>query len=75
MAGKPEVINYMASEKNFSGIVINQRLNTAGLLDDFYKAANRKDRSTMVALLISIELEVSKAEEAADIILNDRAFS
>lgn len=65
----------MANEKNFSGIVINQRLSSAGLLDDFYRAANKKDRDTMVALLISIELEASQAEEAADIILNNRAFS
>jgi len=65
----------MASEKNFSGIIMNQRLSSAGLLDAFYKAANKKDKNTMIDLLMSIEFERSEAEEAADIILNNPAFS
>lgn len=54
---------------------MNQRLSSAGLLDAFYKAANKKDKNTMIDLLMSIEFERSEAEEAADIILNNPAFS
>jgi hypothetical protein len=64
----------MATEKNISGIAMNERLNDAGLLDDFYQAANKKDRNTMIDLLVSIEIERSQAEETADAILNNRAF-
>lgn len=54
---------------------MNQRLSNAGLLDDFYRAANKKDRTTMVAILESVELEGAEAEEAADIILKNPAFT
>jgi hypothetical protein len=65
----------MASEKNISGIAMNERLNDAGLLDDFYKAANKKDRNKMIALLMSVGLERSQAEETSDTILNNPAFN
>lgn len=66
---------HMTSEKNYSGMSVNERLYDAGLLDDFFKAANKKDRNEMVALLVSIELERSQAEKAADTVLNNQAFS
>lgn len=53
---------------------MNERLNNAGLLDDFFKAANKKDRERMVALLVSIELERSQAEEFTESILSNPAF-
>ncbi|MDX5151114.1 MAG: hypothetical protein R3188_01440 [Acidiferrobacterales bacterium] len=65
----------MTSEKKYSGIKVNERLYDAGLLDDFFKAANKKDRNEMIALLMSVELERSQAEETADTILKNRAFS
>jgi hypothetical protein len=65
----------MASEKNYSGITVNERLYDAGLLDDFFKAANKKDRNKMIALLMLIELERSQAEETTDTILKNKAFS
>lgn len=65
----------MANEKNYSGITLNERLYDAGLLDDFFKAATRKDRDEMVALLMSIELEKPEAEKTADAVLKNRAFS
>jgi len=54
---------------------MNQQLSNAGLLDDFYRAANKKDRNTMIDILMSIELERPEAEQAADIILQNPAFS
>jgi len=54
---------------------MNQQLSNAGLLDDFYRAANKKDRNTMIAILVSVELEQTEAEDAADTILNNPAFS
>jgi len=65
----------MTSKKIFSGIIMNQQLSNAGLLDDFYRAANKKDRNTMIAILVSVELEQTEAEDAADTILNNPAFS
>jgi len=65
----------MTSEKNASGVAVNSRLYDAGLLDDFYKAANRKDKNAMIALLILVEIEPSEAEKTADTVLQSPAFS
>jgi len=70
-----QIIFIMASESKLSGIAVNARLNDAGLLDDFYRAANKKDRGEMIALLISIELDQSQAEETIDTILGNPAFN
>lgn len=64
----------MASEKKYSGMTVNERLYEAGLLDDFYRAANRKDKNEMVTLLMSVELERPQAEETTDTILKNPAF-
>lgn len=64
----------MTSEKNYSVMTVNNRLYDAGLLDDFYKAATKKDRNEMIALLMSVELDKSQAEETTDTILNNPAF-
>lgn len=65
----------MTNEKNNSGIKVNERLYEAGLLDDFFKAANKKDRDKMISILMSIELDRSQAEETADTTLKNWAFS
>lgn len=65
----------MASEKNFSGIAVNERLYDAGLLEEFFNAANKKDRYGMISVLMLIELERSEAEKTADTILKSHAFS
>ena len=65
----------MTSEKNYSDMTVNERLYEAGLLDDFYKAANRKDKNEMMAILMSVELDSARAEETAGTILNNMAFS
>jgi len=71
----PNHIKTMTNEKNYSGIAVNERLYEAGLLDDFFKAANKKDRDKMIALLRVIELDKSQAEEFADATLKNWAFS
>ena len=63
----------MTSNK-YSGMTVNERLYAAGLLDNFFNIANRKDRNEMVALLMSVELDRSEAEKTADTILNSPAF-
>lgn len=59
----------MSNEKNHSDKTVNERLYDARLLDDFYRAANKKDRNEMNAILMSVELDRSRAEETADTIL------
>jgi len=65
----------MTNEKNYSVMVVNERLYEADLLDDFYRAATKKDRNEMIVLLMAIELDRSQAEETADTILNNAAFN
>lgn len=59
----------MTSKKNYSGIAVNQRLSEAGLLTEFFNAANKKDRDDMISILLSIEYEQAQAEEVSDAIL------
>ena len=54
---------------------MNERLYDAGFLDDFFKAANKKDRDKMIDILMSIELDRSQAEDFADTTLKNWAFS
>lgn len=65
----------MASEKNDSGMTVNERLYAAGLLDAFYRAANKRDKGEMIALLMSVDFERPQAEEAAESIINNPAFT
>jgi|GEM_PF-3251130 hypothetical protein len=55
-------------------MALNAQLYDAGLLDDFYKAASRKDRTEMISLLISIEINMAEAEKTADAVLESPAF-
>ena len=65
----------MTNEKNKSDMTVNERLYEAQLLDDFYIAASKKDKAGMITLLMSVELDESEAEETADSILNNQAFT
>lgn len=56
-------------------MTVNERLYAAGLLDAFYRAANRRDKNEMISLLMSVDLEKPQAEEAADSIINNPAFT
>lgn len=64
----------MTSKKKYSGMTVNERLYEAGLLDNFFNIANKKDRNEMVALLMSVELDRAEAEKTADTILKSPAF-
>lgn len=55
-------------------MALNAQLYDAGLLDDFYKAASRKDRNEMIAILISVEIDGAEAEKTADMVLESPAF-
>jgi hypothetical protein len=65
----------MTSDNNNSGMTVNERLYAAGLLDAFYRAANKRDKDEMISLLMSVDLEKPQAEEAADSIINNPAFT
>jgi len=68
----PDHLNTMTSEKNYTGIELNGRLYDAGLLDAFFKAANKKDRNEMIAVLMLIEFERPEAEKTVDTILKNQ---
>jgi len=55
-------------------MTVNERLYHAGLLDQFDKAALKKDRNEMIDLLMTVELVKSQAEETANAILENPAF-
>lgn len=65
----------MTGEKNDSVMAVNKRLYDVGLLDKFYRAATMKDRDKMIVLLMSVELDRTRAEATADNLLKDQAFS
>ncbi|WP_277784890.1 hypothetical protein [Caulobacter segnis] len=52
---------------DLSGMTVNERLFTCGLIDAFDQAAKRRDRESMVALLSEVEV----GSETADTILRD----
>jgi hypothetical protein len=65
----------MTSDNNNSGMTVNERLYAADLLDAFYRAANKRDRYEMIALLMSVDFEKTQAEQTADDIINNPAFT
>ena len=54
---------------------MNERLYSAGLLDEFFIAANKKDRNGLITVLMLIEFERPEAEKTADAILESHTFS
>lgn len=56
---------------SLSGMTINERLSTLGLVDEFDLAARRRERSVMVDLLRKAQLTESDAISCADTILSD----
>jgi hypothetical protein len=71
----PKKIITMTSDNNNSGMTVNERLYAADLLDAFYRAANKRDRYEMIALLMSVDFEKTQAEQTADDIINNPAFT
>ena len=63
-----------ADADRFAGMTVNERLFSAGTLDQFDAAARRRDRITMIALLRSVALTEIEAAKTTDMILADPAF-
>jgi hypothetical protein len=54
-----------------SGMTVNERLYTLGLLDEFSAAARRRDRHVMIELLTKAQLSATDSTGCADAILNN----
>jgi hypothetical protein len=57
----------------YCGMTTNERLFSAGLLDEFDAAAIARDREKMVALLLATDVLSPTAEHIADVILGNPA--
>lgn len=53
----------------YGGMTVNERLFTAGTLEQFDVAIRLGDRATMVILLIAVEIDFAEAEKIADTVL------
>jgi hypothetical protein len=62
-------------QDNDTGKTVNERLHAAGLMEAFFRAANKKDRDEMISILESIDLDRTQAEATADSIINNPAFT
>lgn len=57
-------------------MTVNERLFTAGTIEQFDSAARQRDRAAMIALLLAVELDEQQAAQTADtILLNPRQYS
>jgi len=65
----------MADNSSNSDMKVNNLLYEADLLDDFFRAANKKDREEMIGILMSVDLERPEAEKTVDKIMANHAFS
>jgi len=64
----------MATERDYSGMTVNERLYVAGLLNAFDLAAKGRDRPRMVEILVSVYLPHAAAQETTDSILANPGF-
>ena len=55
----------------YSGMTVNERLFTAGLIDEWDKAVLKRDRAGMIEVLMATELTSKQAAETADATLAD----
>jgi hypothetical protein len=58
-------------QPEYAGVTLNERLATAGLLEQFDRVARDRDRLEMLRLLHAVELERREAEYTVDSILAD----
>jgi hypothetical protein len=65
MALSPKPINL----GGFGGMTVNERLFTAGTIEQFYSAAGRGDRAAMIGLLKDVKIGDDLAEKIADTVL------
>jgi hypothetical protein len=60
----------MEQQPDYSGMTVNERLFSAGLLADWDAAAQSRNRKRMVELLSKVDL-AGQADQIADTILTD----
>jgi hypothetical protein len=60
-----------SSSPQFGGMTVNERLFVSGLMDEFDAAARRRDRDTMISILVKVALTPKGAAQTADTILAD----
>ncbi len=60
-------------ESTYSGMTLNERLFTAGLLEQFDDAARNADRARMLGLLLKVGLSEPEAQRSVDAILSSPA--
>jgi hypothetical protein len=60
------------NKTRYGGMTVNERLSTAGLLEKFDRAARKRDRDSMIALLSEVEL-ADHAPSITDTILANAA--
>ena len=58
-----------AVDVDSGGRTVNERLFTAGTLEQFDLAARRGDRATMILLLMAVEIYSTEGEKMADTVL------
>ena len=59
------------AHEDYSGMTVNERLFTAGLLEEFDVAAQRRARATMITILMRVELSEKDAALSVDTILEN----
>ncbi len=62
-----------APEGRFTGMTTNERLGTAGLFDEWDRAAFARDRDGMIEVLQKVELTETEAASVADSVLQNPA--
>lgn len=55
--------------RDYSAMTVNERLFTAGLLDEWYAAVRRRDRASMISMLMRVGLPETDAAWSVDTVL------
>ncbi|WP_066434608.1 hypothetical protein [Chryseobacterium sp. CCH4-E10] len=50
-------------EDKYSGMTVNERLYISGLIDQFYKAVEKKDKKLIISILKEIQLNDQSIED------------
>jgi hypothetical protein len=58
----------------YAAMTVNERLGVAGLFQQFDEAVSRSDRSKMIEILCSVEIDAEQASRTADSILTNRKY-
>ena len=58
---------------DYSGMTVNERLVTAGMLDAYDIAARNRDLDSMVAILVNVQLTAAQAREMSETVIADPA--